>query len=452
MERRRERRDTRYSIPYGREELRIALPTRYRVVEYLPPSASTAQHPPCSDDDLRATIRHFLSTQRAHPVAASGEAFSIAIAINDGSRPPIQHRLLPLLIPELQRHFASQHGARAAAPNILLCIANGLHRPPSPSQVAALIPARYLHRCRVVNHDAKDKDNLTFLGHSPEGSPVWVNSAFHAASYRLSISAVTGHQFAGVTGGGKCAAIGLAGEETITHNHSLYSDPRARAGRITDNPVRRDIDEIARMMGVDGSLNCALNMRNKIIGAQMIATERAGGGAAATAEFHRFATEEMRRCQIDSRGGYDGVFVGGGGYPRDCNLYQLQKALAHVAPLAGAQSPIILCGACNEGVGDERFQAHFSSAASVAEVLARQPTEPFHIGPHKSVLFARDMQQRSVGLISELAPRLVRTLHFTPLRPRRAARFLAPSSSTGRPLRIAVIPYPTHCYFRVDHS
>lgn len=439
-----------YQIPYGKGELHFNLPSRYRVQEYLPPRPRMTGAP-CSDDDIRADIRAFLTTD-----GPTARPHSIAIAINDGSRPPIQRRILPILISELEQHFSAEivagSGSVAAAGGseikCILCIANGMHTPQSAERVAELIPAQYARRCRIVNHDATDRDALIFLGTSSAGSPIWVNRAFYEAGWRISISAVTGHQFVGVTGGAKSVAIGLAGVDTITHNHSLYKQQHARLGEIVQNPVRRDIEEIGRKMGLSVVVNCALDTDNEIVAVRMIDIQRTGSVAA----FNEFAQAVMRDCQIDSCGGYDGAIVSAGGYPRDCDLYQLQKALAHTAPLARPDAPIILCGACDDGVGGAKFAAHLAAADSVTAVLEQQQSEKFQIGPHKSGLFARDMQGRRVALISRLSPRLVRRLHFTPLRVQRGAfaRFLARTHKREQSPRIALVPHATHCYFKIS--
>lgn len=427
-----------YQIPYGKRELHFRLPTHYQVHEYVPPRARMADAP-CSDADIRTAIRAFLSID-----APTTRPHSVAIAINDGSRPPIQRRILPILIPELERHFGVTTEIK-----YIICIANGLHKPYTTEQLPDLIPAQYLKRCQIVNHNANDQNTLKFLGTSTAGSPIWVNSTFHNAGWRISISAVTGHQFVGVTGGAKSAAIGLAGIETITHNHSLYQQQHAQLGEIEQNPVRLDIEEIGRKMGLSAVVNCALNTHNDIIAVQMIDIQRPNSAAA----FTQFARAVLHSCQIDSHGGYDGVIVAGGGYPRDCNLYQLQKALAHAAPLAKTDAPIILCGACDEGIGGAIFAEHFAAADSVTTILRQQPSEQFRIGAHKSSLFARDMQGRSVALVSRLAPRMVRRLHFTPIHLKRSAiaRFFAfgRTRTMASPPRIALVPHATHCYFKI---
>lgn len=437
----------RYSIPYGQRTLRFSLPRHYRAQWYPPPQPLDAERNGRTDASIRAAIRAFLV---AHPQANLGSragagasgAIPIAIAINDATRPPIQKRILPLLIPELEHAFASPL-------DITLYIANGLHPPAGQRQTAKLIPPACYRSCRVVNHDATRRDALTFLGHSRAGSPVWVNSAFHATPYRIAISAVTGHQFAGVSGGAKMIAIGLAGAATITHNHSLYTKRGARLGEIAANPVRADIDEIGRMIGGEMSIDCALNAEHKIIDIEIFDAHQRNDATT----FARFSASVMDGSRVESSGEYDGVIVGGGGYPRDDTLYQLQKALAHAAPLAKPNAPIILCGACKNGVGDTEFQRHFTSAPSVAAAMARQQREVFRIGPHKSALFARDMNGRAMALVSTLRSRLVSALHFTPLSLNRGtiARFFARAHSaariSSRRPRIAIVPSAPYCYF-----
>ena len=92
-----------------------------------------------------------------------------------------------------------------------------------------------------------------------------MNPLFYEADLRFVIGMIDPHQFVGYTGGVKCAAIGLAGAQTIEANHSMLFHPQAIIGEIVNNPVRQDIEEIGKMMGVHYTINVVLDEKNRII-------------------------------------------------------------------------------------------------------------------------------------------------------------------------------------------
>jgi nickel-dependent lactate racemase len=127
-----------------------------------------------------------------------------------------------------------------------------------------------------------------------------------------------------IRGASRGATIGLAGSQTIETNHSRLFNSQAVVGEIQDNPVRQDIEEIGKMIGVHWVVNAVLDETNHIVrifSGDSIEVERVGS------EFCRTIYEAKASKE------YDLVIASPGGYPKDINVYQAQKALAHVTPL-----------------------------------------------------------------------------------------------------------------------
>ena len=129
----------------------------------------------------------------------------------------------------------------------------------------------------------------------------------------------------GFSGGVKGAAIGLAGRATINHNHAMMSDPRAALDRYDDNPARQDVEEIGRLIGVHFALNTILNREKQLIhvlAGEPVAVMQAG------------IPLVRDLVEIPVSAPFDLVIASPGGHPKDINLYQAQKALAHAARIA----------------------------------------------------------------------------------------------------------------------
>ena len=152
------------------------------------------------------------------------KARSVAIAISDKTRPVPHAILLPPLLQALEK-LGIPPGA------ITLIVATGLHAPMKEAEFADILPADILARYRVISHNAMAMEELVSLGKTRLGTIVQVNRAFADADLRLVVGNLEPHQFMGFSGGVKTAAIGLAGRDTINHNHALMLDPHSDLAR-----------------------------------------------------------------------------------------------------------------------------------------------------------------------------------------------------------------------------
>ena len=132
---------------------------------------------------------------------------TVAIAINDKTRPvPHEHLLPPVL--QGMRH------AGVRDEDVLFIIATGTHPRMAPAEYSAILPAEILDRLsRRLPRRRATAANLTYLGETARGTPVHINSDYLAADYRIVIGNIEPHQFQGFSGGVKSAAIGLAGAD-----------------------------------------------------------------------------------------------------------------------------------------------------------------------------------------------------------------------------------------------
>jgi nickel-dependent lactate racemase len=287
-------------------------------------------------------------------------------------------------------------------------------------------------------HDAIAPDLLA-LGTTSRGTPVFVHPSFHHADLRVVVGLIDPHQFVGYTGGGKCAAVGLAGAQTIEANHSLLFHPRAVVGEIHANPVRQDIEEISKMMGVHFVVNVVLDERNRLIKAfsgDPLKVEKAGS------EFCRTAYEI---CISEE---YDVVIASPGGYPKDINLYQAQKGLAHATPLVRKGGDIILLAECPDGHGSETFYETMKKYRHPQEVIDAFSKEKFKMGAHKAFLWAKSLAKAHVHLCSTLEERLNRELMAFPAKDVGGV-LNGLKSKFPYPPKIAVMPKANSTYAKI---
>src|SRR3954462_9910765 len=122
-------------------------------------------------------------------------------------------------------------------------------------------------RVRVVNHDARDKSTLAYLGEHGDGVPVWINRLWVDADLRITTGFVEPHFFAGFSGGPKLVTPGLAGLDTVPvlHHPARIGHPDATWGRIEGNPVHDDIRAAAAAAPPHFSFDVILNRDQRVI-------------------------------------------------------------------------------------------------------------------------------------------------------------------------------------------
>ena len=379
-------------IPYGASHLTVDLPDERAVEVVLPREVAAAEDP-------AAVVRHAVHNPLGD-VKPPRPGQRVAIAINDQTRPVPHAHLLPPVLRGMR-----QAGVRDE--DVLFIIATGAHPRPTPAECTAILPADILETYRVECHDCHDDSQLTRLGATSRGTPVWINSEYMAADYRIVIGNIEPHQFQGFSGGVKSAAIGLAGMETINRNHAMMRQPYARLGEFERNPARQDVEEIGRLVGIDFAVNALLDTRKRIVQAL------AGAPSAVMATGLALA---RKLYQAPVAQPFDLMIASPGGHPKDINLYQAQKGLAHAAAVTKDGGRLILCAACPQGAGSDAYESWVSNPRirSHADVVAHFAREGFRVGPHKAFQIARDASRLRFSLASDMDAAVVERLLLRP--------------------------------------
>jgi nickel-dependent lactate racemase len=105
--------------------------------------------------------------------------------------------------------------------------------------------------------------------------------------------------------------------------------------------------------------------------------------------------------------------VSAGGYPKDLNLYQAQKALDNAAQAVRDGGVVILVAECGEGFGNRTFEAWLCGAHSADDVLERIQ-RGFVLGGHKAAAVASVLKRARVYLVSSMPRDLVRGCGLVP--------------------------------------
>ena len=178
----------------------------------------------------------------------------VCIVTSDVTRPMPSWRVLPSVIEELEKGGVERK-------NIFVIFARGSHRNQSIEEHKHLMGKMY----GAIDCFDSNSEDLVHLGYTSNHTPVDIDRRVVEADVRICLGNVEYHYFAGYSGGYKAIMPGVSSVEAITSNHRLMIDDRSCAGNLKDNPVRLDIEEAGKILGVDFIVNVVLNTKKEII-------------------------------------------------------------------------------------------------------------------------------------------------------------------------------------------
>lgn len=368
--------------------------------------------------EVRRALNEPIGTAKLGSIVRPGAR--IAIITSDITRPMPTYKVMPPLLDEL-------YAAGIRAEDITLVFALGSHRAHTEDERRHLAGDRAFSEIRCID---SDPDDCVHIGATANGTPVDIFRPVAEADIRICLGNIEYHYFAGYSGGAKAIMPGVSTRSAIQVNHKLMTTPHASVGELELNPVRRDIEEAAAMVGVHFILNVVLNEKKEIIRAvagDMIRAHRAGCAF----------LDGLYKKVIPQKA--DIVLVSQGGAPKDLNLYQTQKALDNSKHAVKDGGVIILIGSCREGFGEKVFEEWIRSAPT-SHALIDRISQEFVLGGHKAAAIALVMEKASVFLVSELPEDTVRQAFMEPFTSVQAA-FDAAVEKLGGDAAVLAMPY-----------
>jgi len=342
----------RVRLEYGREGLEVELPDE-RVVRSL----AYKDAEPLADP-VAAVQRVLAEPIASPPVAELAQGKKTAcVVICDITRPVPNELILTPLLETIEAAGVPRKG-------ITILIATGLHRPNEGEELVELVGRRIAETYRIENHFGERRDELTYLGESPRGVPIWINSHFVDAELKITTGLIEPHLMAGYSGGRKVICPGIAGLETIKawHSPKFLEHPRADCGFLDGNPVHEENTWIAKKVGCDFIVNTVIDDQRRpleFFAGDMEAAFIAG------AEFVRDVVRDTVAAPVDI------VVTCSAGYPLDTTFYQAVKGLTGALPIVKEGGTIIMAAGLSEGIGSAPFQQLFKENPSLDVFMER---------------------------------------------------------------------------------
>jgi nickel-dependent lactate racemase len=389
-----------------------------------------------------------LEIKNAIPLANQSQAISDALANPIGSKPlaeiakgkktacilicditrPVPNKvILPQILKTIEEAGVPRSG-------ITILIATGLHRPNEGEELVELVGEDIANNYRVENHHGKETSEHDYLGITPKGVPVYIDSRYIRAELKITTGLIEPHLMAGYSGGRKVICPGIAGIETVKvwHGPKFLEHPNADCGIVEGNPVHEENTYIALMSGCDFIVNVCVDGNRQITWAgagDMIKAWEAGVS---------FVRQVVR---VPIKEPVDIVLTSCAGYPLDITWYQAVKGLIGALPIIKKGGTIILVASLTEGLGSPEFQQVLSENPDLKAFKKRiLETDYFVMDQWQLEEFAKVVEKCKVKVYSKgLEHSVLNKCHVTAIDSVEQA--IAESLQEYGPLaRIAVIP------------
>jgi nickel-dependent lactate racemase len=236
---------------YGDTEFEISFPDLWEVKVCFMHGHDA---PPMSQDQIRNAFESPIGTKTIMELAKRKK--NVAILIDDVTRATPTAIIIPYVLEEL---------AAAGIPddNIRFIAALGAHGAMNSVDFRKKLGDEVLSRFLVYNHNPYE--NCTPLGISSHGISISVNSELMSCDLKIGIGSIVPHPQAGFGGGAKIILPGVASIDTIVDHHSrLFSFNNPMLGKLEGNEFKQDIDEAARLAGLDVKIDAILNLKREI--------------------------------------------------------------------------------------------------------------------------------------------------------------------------------------------
>jgi len=275
-----------------------------------------------------------IGTPRIRDMVKKGQ--KVLILVDDYTRPTPANKILPPVLKELDTIGIKNE-------DISILMAQGTHRRMSKEEKEKKLGKSICQRLSVFDHQWNNEEILEYIGNTRSGIPIWVNKLIRQYDFIMGIGCIVPHSEAGFSGGAKIIQPGVCGRITTEGTHWLAAS--FKTGQLmgqAENPVRHEMEEIARKVGLKIIINVVQDKEGRIVGLFCGDPVKA----------HR------KGCQLaikiyGVRIPFLSDIVVINSYPMDMDLWVAAKAIFAAGLAIKRNGIIILITPCPEGVTSE---------------------------------------------------------------------------------------------------
>lgn len=402
-------------LGFNKEKVTVDVPDKNYMTTLVPNKVELGL---TGEEEVIRGIQNPIGSPRLKDIVKKGE--KIAIITSDITRPIPSYKVLPHVLDELSE-------AGIPDSDITVVFALGSHGGHTEERKRAMVGDAVYERVKCID---SDMSNTKHLGTTSRGTPVDIFTPVAEADRKICLGNIEYHYFAGYSGGVKAIMPGVSTRNAIQNNHSAMVQPNACAGKLDGNPVREDIEESGAILGIDFIVNVVLNEKKEIIKCFC------GDKIKAHREGCKFL-DSFYAIKIQEKA--DIVLVSAGGFPKDINMYQAQKALDNAKHAVKKDGIIIWVASCSEGLGESHFSEWMTGHEKSSDMITHIKQD-FILGGHKAAAIAMVLENARIFLVSDLEPAFVKSVFLEPYSDIQSA-INAAIATKGESSKVLVMPY-----------
>lgn len=382
-----------FEFAYGRGSKKFTL-DEGRILKEI----RTASFEPLTDvkGAILDAINHPIGCPALKDIVKPGQ--KVAFICNDLTRVANSYDFMPVFLDEMNKYGVKDE-------DMCIVFSLGTHRDMTKEEMDVAVGKEVVARVKTYNSISTKAEDFQYFGTTSRGTPVWINKHICDVDHVILTGSIVYHYFSGYGGGRKAVLPGCAAMETVRVNHSFMLDPNAGLGKTIGNPVYEDQMEGVALFAKGRSLflfNGVLNAKHQFL--KMFA----GDYIAAHKEACKFV-DEVYGSVIPKEA--DIVIASCGGYPKDINVYQMQKTMDNAVLAVKEGGAVVLLADCEEGSGSQVLEETCRRLGS-PEAIEEELRKNFKIGANKAFAVTRLMKKADFYLVSSVDPELAKCLLF----------------------------------------
>jgi nickel-dependent lactate racemase len=308
----------------------------------------------------------------------------VLILSDDYTRTTPVQKILPRLLEELEK-------AGIKSGRVKILIALGTHRPMTEEEIIEKFGKDLSERFAILNHQWWDPSQLTHLGETEGGTPIFVNRLVQEVDFIIGLGQIVPHRVSGFSGGGNIVQPGICGEETTGKTHWLGAQFTGREilGKI-ENPVKQEIERVAQRAGLKWIINTIQDGSDRVV-------EVVTGDPIQAYRKGAIRSREVYQSKLPQ----EADIVIADSHPYDSELWLASKGI-YAAELAVKQGGVvILVSPCPEGISPSHpevlefgYQTFEDADQKVRKGMIKKLTAAAHL-----VHVGRVIKERAKGII-----------------------------------------------------
>jgi lactate racemase len=368
------------NLPYGDAELGIDIPEENLIGVYSPEDV-----PPVSDvrTEVQRALENPIGSKRLDELARGKK--KVVIVADDNTRLTPTDMIVPPVLDAL-------NAAGVPDSAITLIIALGTHRFMTDAEILKKYGPETVKRITIKNHTFKDFTSLVDLGTTENGTRIMINCEVYEADFAIGIGSIVPHHIPGFAGGAKIIQPGVSGEDTTAETHLLSVQAPCSWLGVQENPVRKELDIIARKVGLHTIFNTVLNRHGEVVEAFFGDVEAA---------FREGVKRSKKVFSVTIPKAAD--IVVSSSHPCDIEFWQAHKPLYPSDLAVKEKGIIIIVTPCYEGVAKthgDMLDITRESSSRIREMVKMSEVKD-KVAAALAIAWAQVKERETVFIVSE---------------------------------------------------